>query len=213
MGEKLWFSEGEPQFGQCGPDHLLPHNNEPAQCNPNDKKKNVCCSKHGWCGNTWNHCFCDGCLNYNIETLNAANGSVCSSTCGVGFKYGQLILHRNWCYTHEFDVDGTKWTWDWCENKSGRSTANDNGENAGKMDEAAQAYTSFFSLIDPSKHNMTLTSEEAAQAHMSIFSLIDPSKLNMTFTSEDEAAQAHMSILSLIDQSKHNMTLTSEDDI
>lgn len=53
-----------------------------------------------------------------IETLNAASGSVCNTACGVGFKYGQLILHHNWCYTDTFEMDGAEWTWDWCINKS-----------------------------------------------------------------------------------------------
>ena len=49
---------------QCGPDFPL-EDGGPTECNPNSP--NYCCSPHGWCGNTPQHCSCYSCINYREE--------------------------------------------------------------------------------------------------------------------------------------------------
>jgi len=44
----------------CG--SKFPLNGKPAECNPDGG--NPCCSKHGWCGNTEEHCDCSDCINF-----------------------------------------------------------------------------------------------------------------------------------------------------
>jgi len=58
--EKLWRDDG-----RCGQDYLLP-SGKPGQCDPaaNENEKGPCCSQHGWCGNTDEHCECSSCVNY-----------------------------------------------------------------------------------------------------------------------------------------------------
>ena len=48
---------------RCGRYYLLPDSN-PTECDPDGV--NPCCSDHGWCGNTAEHCSCSGCVNYTL---------------------------------------------------------------------------------------------------------------------------------------------------
>ena len=59
--EKLWRDDG-----RCGGGHKLP-NGEAAQCNPNVRGdlKGPCCSPHGYCGETREHCGCEKCVDYS----------------------------------------------------------------------------------------------------------------------------------------------------
>ena len=47
--------------GKCGPLNLL-ESGEAAECDPNSEY--WCCSEHGFCGGTQEHCYCDTCINY-----------------------------------------------------------------------------------------------------------------------------------------------------
>ena len=68
---KWWRESGGTQMwrndGKCGSYYPLP-NGTAAQCDPDGK--NPCCSstsEYGECGNTAEHCFCNDCVNYNLE--------------------------------------------------------------------------------------------------------------------------------------------------
>ncbi|XP_070577779.1 uncharacterized protein [Ptychodera flava] len=37
----------------------------PAECNPDSDKP--CCSSIAWCGNTWDHCSCENCIDYRSQ--------------------------------------------------------------------------------------------------------------------------------------------------
>ena len=66
--------------GKCGPLHPL-DDGTAAECDPNSEY--FCCSEHGFCGSTQEHCYCDTCVNYRpIDLL----GSVRSDRrCGGEF--------------------------------------------------------------------------------------------------------------------------------
>merc|ERR1711942_209894 len=49
---------------RCGPSYPL-WSGKPGECNPYGG--NPCCSKHGWCGATDEHCKCAGCINYRPQ--------------------------------------------------------------------------------------------------------------------------------------------------
>ncbi|XP_035696580.1 uncharacterized protein LOC118430005 [Branchiostoma floridae] len=46
---------------RCGAGYPAP-NGQPAKCNPGGRYP--CCAPSKWCGNTSNHCYCRGCVNY-----------------------------------------------------------------------------------------------------------------------------------------------------
>jgi len=60
---QLWRDDG-----RCGAKHTLQDGLTPGQCNPagDGPRKGPCCSKRGFCGNTENHCNCNGCVNYKL---------------------------------------------------------------------------------------------------------------------------------------------------
>ena len=66
---KWWRGSGGTQMwrndGKCGNYYRLP-NGTAAQCNP-DGENPCCSSKDGECGNTTKYCFCNDCVNYNLE--------------------------------------------------------------------------------------------------------------------------------------------------
>jgi len=50
---------------RCGTSYPImegKYKGRPAQCNP--VGQSPCCSTRGWCGATWNHCLCPGCIHY-----------------------------------------------------------------------------------------------------------------------------------------------------
>nr|XP_006818287.1 PREDICTED: low-density lipoprotein receptor-related protein 1B-like [Saccoglossus kowalevskii] len=57
---------------RCGPNYLLP-DGSPAECDPNSEF--YCCSPSDWCGNSFAHCECIGCIDYRVGP---------SGPCGVG---------------------------------------------------------------------------------------------------------------------------------
>jgi len=63
--------ENDKQYhkgGRCG--KSFPINGRPAQCNPWGEFP--CCSEpQGWCGKTWNHCHCSGCIDYTSNIKKA----------------------------------------------------------------------------------------------------------------------------------------------
>eukprot|EP00092_Neocalanus_flemingeri_P002939 GFUD01003144.1.p1 GENE.GFUD01003144.1~~GFUD01003144.1.p1 ORF type:complete len:339 (+),score=94.64 GFUD01003144.1:521-1537(+) len=52
--------------GKCGPLYPL-EGGAGAECDPNSEY--WCCSEHGFCGGTQEHCFCDTCVNYRPVDL------------------------------------------------------------------------------------------------------------------------------------------------
>merc|ERR1711962_1554108 len=66
--------------GKCGAAFPL-EDGTPAECDPNSEY--WCCSEHGFCGGTQEHCYCDTCVNYRpVEQ----NGKVRSDRrCGNDF--------------------------------------------------------------------------------------------------------------------------------
>ena len=77
--EKWWRESGGTQMwrndGKCGSGYPLP-NGTAAQCNPDGE--NPCCSRDGECGNTEEHCFCNYCVNYNMENHFRKSKSNCT---------------------------------------------------------------------------------------------------------------------------------------
>lgn len=66
--------------GKCGITNPL-EDGTPAECDPNSEY--WCCSEHGFCGGTQEHCYCDTCVNYRPINL---NGKVRSDRrCGKDF--------------------------------------------------------------------------------------------------------------------------------
>merc|ERR1712025_475668 len=45
---------------RCGPKF------ENAECNPFNENGYTCCSPHGWCGKTKDHCKCSSCIDYSV---------------------------------------------------------------------------------------------------------------------------------------------------
>jgi len=67
--------------GKCGPLHPL-DDGSVAECDPNSEY--WCCSEHGFCGGTQEHCYCDTCVNYRPVDL--VGGKVRSDRrCGKEF--------------------------------------------------------------------------------------------------------------------------------
>ena len=64
---KWWRESGGTQMwrndGKCGSDYPLP-NGTTAQCDPDGETP--CCSSNGQCGNTTEHCSCNGCTDYRF---------------------------------------------------------------------------------------------------------------------------------------------------
>eukprot|EP00927_Polykrikos_kofoidii_P021363 TRINITY_DN20234_c0_g1_i2.p1 TRINITY_DN20234_c0_g1~~TRINITY_DN20234_c0_g1_i2.p1 ORF type:complete len:204 (+),score=33.99 TRINITY_DN20234_c0_g1_i2:149-760(+) len=63
------FNEATRTFIRWRPDllcgsrvPLLP-DNKPVECDP--ASIHYCCSNHGWCGSSDEHCFCDGCSSFS----------------------------------------------------------------------------------------------------------------------------------------------------
>ena len=54
--DKRWRDDN-----RCGINYPLPDGTL-AQCNPDGVYP--CCSNHDWCGNTYDHCACAGCIDY-----------------------------------------------------------------------------------------------------------------------------------------------------
>ena len=54
-------SGGVRDDGRCGPEFPL-EDGSPAACDP--ASTYFCCSAHGYCGGTGEHCSCDTCVNY-----------------------------------------------------------------------------------------------------------------------------------------------------
>jgi len=52
--------------GKCGPLNPL-DDGTLAECDPNSEY--FCCSEHGFCGSTQEHCYCDTCVNYRPVNL------------------------------------------------------------------------------------------------------------------------------------------------
>jgi len=52
--------------GKCGPGNLLDDGTQ-AECDPNSEY--WCCSEHGFCGGSQEHCYCDTCVNYRPVDL------------------------------------------------------------------------------------------------------------------------------------------------
>ena len=75
---KEWRESGGTQMwrkdGKCGSDYPIP-NGTAAQCNPDGE--NPCCSRSE-CGNTTEHCFCNDCVNYNLEKYFRKSKSQCT---------------------------------------------------------------------------------------------------------------------------------------
>ena len=70
-GTQMWRNDGK-----CGDDYPLP-NGTAAQCNPDGK--NPCCSRsESECGNTTKLCFCEDCVNYNLEKQFQKSKSECT---------------------------------------------------------------------------------------------------------------------------------------
>ena len=60
--------------GRCGAANPLEDGVTPAECDPNSEF--WCCSEHGYCGGTQEHCYCDTCINYRpikVELLITCN--------------------------------------------------------------------------------------------------------------------------------------------
>ena len=51
--------------GRCGPGFPLA-DGSPTTCDPDSA--DFCCSPGGWCGHSWEHCSCDGCVNYRPDS-------------------------------------------------------------------------------------------------------------------------------------------------
>ena len=54
-------SGGVRDDGRCGSEFPL-EDGSPASCDPNSEY--FCCSEHGYCGGTGEHCSCETCVNY-----------------------------------------------------------------------------------------------------------------------------------------------------
>ena len=54
-------SGGVRDDGRCGPEFPL-EDGSPASCDPDSTY--FCCSAHGYCGGTGEHCSCETCVNY-----------------------------------------------------------------------------------------------------------------------------------------------------
>ena len=54
-------SGGIRDDGRCGSEFPL-EDGSPASCDPNSEY--FCCSEHGYCGGTGEHCSCETCVNY-----------------------------------------------------------------------------------------------------------------------------------------------------
>ena len=53
--------------GKCGPGNPLENGVGMAECDPNSEF--YCCSEHGFCGSSSDHCYCDTCVNYRPLTV------------------------------------------------------------------------------------------------------------------------------------------------
>ena len=70
--------------GRCGVTFPLEDGLTPAECDPNSDF--WCCSEHGYCGGTQEHCYCETCVNYRPVSFLAGNGQVRSDRrCGPDF--------------------------------------------------------------------------------------------------------------------------------
>ena len=65
--EKTWWvwSDGADKSGRCGPSAPKINGKSPI-CNP-DSKNAYCCSAAGYCGDTADHCSCNGCVNFKAN--------------------------------------------------------------------------------------------------------------------------------------------------
>ena len=63
--------------GRCGPNFLLPDETL-GQCDGYSTRI-PCCSSGGWCGHTYNHCKCTGCIDYTIS------------------EYFEIRYNSSWC--------------------------------------------------------------------------------------------------------------------
>lgn len=65
-GSILWYTNDAPtgKRGRCGYQAPQMPNGDYAICNPDDPKSH-CCSSAGYCGNTDQHCKCDGCIDFS----------------------------------------------------------------------------------------------------------------------------------------------------
>jgi len=66
--------------GKCGPLHPV-EDGTAAECDPNSEY--FCCSEHGFCGSTQEHCFCDTCVNY--KPVNVLGDVRSDRRCGSEF--------------------------------------------------------------------------------------------------------------------------------
>lgn len=59
-----WYTSdaGEGKRGRCGRD-VPPLEGEAPTCNPDDANAH-CCSNGGYCGNSKEHCECNGCIDF-----------------------------------------------------------------------------------------------------------------------------------------------------
>ncbi|KAJ8034631.1 Neurotrypsin [Holothuria leucospilota] len=55
------LERGVRSDGRCGPEYRLT-SGQPGRCDP--ESEGSCCSSYGWCGNSPDHCTCDGCIDY-----------------------------------------------------------------------------------------------------------------------------------------------------
>ena len=60
------ISDTQPKWredGRCGADHPVEGTTAASECDP--AGEDPCCSVHGWCGRTEEHCTCVGCKDYS----------------------------------------------------------------------------------------------------------------------------------------------------
>ena len=90
--------------GRCGPRFPLA-DGSPTTCDPDSA--DFCCSPGGWCGHSWEHCSCDGCVNYRPDSegdipppVTEAPGVRSDNRCGPEFpldgKPGQCNPHSDY---------------------------------------------------------------------------------------------------------------------
>jgi len=68
--------------GRCGPTFPL-EDGGPTECDPNSEY--WCCSEHGYCGGTDEHCYCDTCANYRPLDFKAGGSVRSDRRCGKEF--------------------------------------------------------------------------------------------------------------------------------
>ena len=76
--------------GKCGPLNPLQDGVTPAECDPNSEF--WCCSEHGFCGGTQEHCYCETCVNYRPITVRKEL-QIGSDKRGKTFLYKQKICY------------------------------------------------------------------------------------------------------------------------